>query len=86
MQLWFNYYNIQNRYSKRLLRSGLMIRNFPKQVLMITPTHIRNCGRPCLKIWSVISAGRSQEHHRPVKVQKAVGPAVWTSPISNTIK
>jgi len=39
-----------------------------------------------LKIWLVISAGRSQKHHRPAKVQKAVGPAVWTSPISNVIK
>jgi len=107
MQLWFNYYNIQDRYSKRLLRYGLMIRNFPKQVLIITPMHIRDCGRPCLKMWLVISAdhackygfvtvcsiigaftfaGRSQEHHRPAKVQKAVGPAVWTAPISNVTK
>jgi len=79
-------YNIQDHYSKRLLRSGLTRSNFPKQVLVITPMHIRDCGRPCLNMWLVISAGRSQEHHRPTKVQKAVGPAAWTSSISNTIK
>ena len=44
------------------------------------------CRNIALQEPSHLQAEVKNTMHRPAKVQKAVGPAAWTSPISNTIK